>query len=222
MQNVNSDDYLAALGFVQWVNRDRSSTSLDEAPEKRTGSTADFLQQLAARVESCRKCSLYSGRRNSVCGEGHPEADWLFIGEAPGAEEDRLGVPFVGRAGQLLNSMIIALDLTRTDTYITNVLKCRPPENRNPKDDEVQECELYLHQQIEFIRPRIIVALGKFAAQTLLKSSKPIGKLRGDVHSYSQFNIPLIATYHPAYLLRSPIEKRKVWQDLVLAKSSLT
>ena len=219
MQNVESDDYLEALGFVRWLKRDLASSSLDEEREASHSLVRGPLLELATRVEACRKCSLHSGRRHSVCGEGNPEANWLFVGEAPGAEEDRLGVPFIGRAGQLLDAMIIALGLTRTDIYITTVLTCRPPENRDPRGEEVEQCEPYLHEQIQLINPLIIVALGKFAAQSLLRSSSPIGKLRGIVHSYSPFDIPLIATYHPAYLLRSPIEKRKVWQDLVLARS---
>jgi DNA polymerase len=156
-----------------------------------------------------------------VFGVGSPSAECLFVGEAPGAEEDRRGLPFVGRAGHLLNAMIFALGLERDQTYIANVLKCRPPDNRDPLGREVRSCETYLHQQIQLIEPRLIIALGRFAAQSLLKSSLPIGKLRGQLHLYEPFGIPLIATYHPAYLLRSPLEKRKVWSDLTLAKTVL-
>jgi DNA polymerase len=146
----------------------------------------------------------------------------MFIGEAPGAQEDSRGVPFMGRAGQLLDSMIDSIGMNRKNVYVANVLKCRPPENRDPVGIEVQSCEGYLHKQIELIRPKLIISLGRFAAQSLLKTSLPIGKLRGELHSYSTFEIPLVATYHPAYLLRSPLEKRKVWRDLLLAKSVLT
>ena len=131
-------------------------------------------------------------------------------------------MPFVGRAGQLLNAMISALGLERDQTYIANVLKCRPPDNRDPLGEEVRSCEKHLHRQIELLQPRLIIALGRFAAQSLLKSSLPIGKLRGRRHSYEPFGIPLVATYHPAYLLRSPLEKRKVWSDLRLAKTVLS
>ena len=155
-------------------------------------------------------------------GAGSASADWLFVGEAPGAEEDRRGLPFVGRAGQLLDAMISALGLERDETYIANVLKCRPPDNRDPLGEEVRSCEKHLHRQIELLQPRLIIALGRFAAQSLLKSSLPIGKLRGRRHLYEPFGIPLVATYHPAYLLRSPLEKRKAWRDLLLAKTVLS
>ena len=143
----------------------------------------------------------------------------MFVGEAPGADEDRQGEPFVGRAGQLLNSMIFAIGLKREEVYIANVIKCRPPGNRDPQPEEVEQCEPYLIRQIELIRPRLIVALGRHAAHSLLKTELPLAKLRGGRHSYH--DTPLIVTYHPAYLLRSPGEKRKVWEDLRLARSVL-
>jgi DNA polymerase len=152
-----------------------------------------------------------------VFGTGDADADWMFVGEAPGAEEDRQGLPFVGRAGQLLNAMLLAINMRRDQVYIANVLKCRPPNNRDPQGVEVRECELYLHRQVALIQPKIIVAMGRFAAQSLLKTTRPINKLRGQRFCYRDTDIPLIVTYHPAYLLRSPIDKRKAWSDLLFA-----
>jgi uracil-DNA glycosylase family 4 len=174
---------------------------------------------LEAAVRTCHECALHETRTQAVFGIGSQQADWLFVGEAPGAEEDRKGEPFVGRAGQLLNAMLFALGLDRGRVYIANVLKCRPPNNRDPLGEEVLRCEPYLHRQVELISPRIIVALGKFAAQSLLKSTDPISRLRGRTYSYADTGIPLVATYHPAYLLRNPIDKRKAWADLRLARS---
>jgi DNA polymerase len=154
-----------------------------------------------------------------VFGVGNRNASWLFIGEAPGEQEDLQGEPFVGRAGQLLNEMIKALGLTREDVYIANVLKCRPPQNRDPSPTEAASCESYLQSQVALIRPDIIMAVGRIAAQNLLKTSTPIGKLRGQVHDYQ--GIPLVVTYHPAYLLRSQTEKRRAWEDLKLARRTI-
>jgi DNA polymerase len=156
-----------------------------------------------------------------VFGVGNRQAEWMVIGEAPGADEDRLGEPFVGRAGQLLNSMLNALRLAREQVYIANILKCRPPGNRDPQPDEAATCEPYLLRQIELVNPRIILAVGRIAAQNLLKTDTPIGKLRGSVHHLGPRAIPVVVTYHPAYLLRSPQEKRKAWQDLCLARHTL-
>jgi DNA polymerase len=156
-----------------------------------------------------------------VFGVGNPRARWMFIGEAPGAEEDRQGEPFVGRAGQLLTSMIRALGLRREDVYIANVLKCRPPGNRDPKPDEVHHCRGYLERQIELVAPSIIVAVGRIAAQNLLGTDVALARLRGRVHSLGARGWPLVVTYHPAYLLRSPGEKRKAWQDLLFARQVL-
>lgn len=142
----------------------------------------------------------------------------MFVGEAPGAEEDRQGLPFVGRAGQLLNEMLFALGLERGSVFICNVLKCRPPDNRDPMGNEVVQCEPYLHRQIALLSPRVIVAMGRFAAQSLLKSQQSIGRLRGNVHQYGDLTLPLVVTYHPAYLLRSPADKGKAWEDLQLAR----
>lgn len=176
---------------------------------------------LAERVRGCTKCGLRAGCTQTVFGVGNRQAEWMVIGEAPGADEDRLGEPFVGRAGQLLNSMLNALRLAREQVYIANILKCRPPGNRDPQPDEAATCEPYLLRQIELVNPRIILAVGRIAAQNLLKTDTPIGKLRGSVHHLGPRAIPVVVTYHPAYLLRSPQEKRKAWQDLCLARHTL-
>ncbi len=179
------------------------------------------LEALEQEVARCTKCVLAGGRTHTVFGTGNGHADWMIIGEAPGAEEDRQGLPFVGRAGQLLNAMIAALGMRREDVYIANVLKCRPPNNRDPLGDEVARCSPYLREQIRHVRPKIILALGRFAAQALLESTAPISRLRGKPHRYGEFDTPLVVSYHPAYLLRSPLEKRKAWQDLQLARRTL-
>jgi DNA polymerase len=176
---------------------------------------------LAGAVAACTRCPLHRTRTQTVFGVGNRAAQWMFVGEAPGFEEDRQGVPFVGRAGQLLNAMLFALGLDRDAVYIANVLKCRPPENRDPQGEEVLRCEPYLHRQVSLVAPRVIVALGRFAAQSLLKTSRPIGTLRGQRFTYGDTGIPLIVTYHPAYLLRNPADKRRAWDDLRLARSVL-
>lgn len=171
---------------------------------------------LEASIHACRACSLGETRKNAVVGAGTRPSPWLFVGEAPGAEEDRRGEAFVGRGGQLLDAMLGAMGLSRQEqVYIANVLKCRPPQNRDPLGPEVRSCLPFLQRQIALLQPRIIVAMGRFAAQSLLQSAEPLASLRGSVQRYG--DIPLIVTYHPAYLLRNPIEKRKVWEDLKLA-----
>ena len=222
MERSHQQQYLDGLQFVRWVRRDPRDCPVEPDLTLDLSPTEGALFELAAVVDQCKACSLHRARRHTVFGAGSSSADCMFVGEAPGAEEDRRGVPFVGRAGQLLNEMILALGVERDQTYIANVLKCRPPDNRDPQGEEVRSCETYLHRQIELLEPRLIIALGRFAAQSLLKSSLPIGKLRGVRHSYEPFGIPLVATYHPAYLLRSPLEKRKVWSDLRLAKTVLS
>ncbi len=170
---------------------------------------------LKERVASCQACSeLVANRTQTVFGVGNQTADWLIIGEAPGADEDAQGEPFVGRAGQLLNRMLVAIGLKREEVYIANVLKCRPPNNRDPHSDEAAHCEPYLQRQIALIKPKVILIVGRIAAQKLLQSDAPVGKLRG-LHRYGE--TPVVVTYHPAYLLRSPLEKRKSWDDLRLA-----
>jgi len=173
--------------------------------------------ELERTVSACTKCRLHATRTQTVFGVGSRAAQWLFVGEAPGADEDRKGEPFVGRAGQLLNAMLFALGLKREDVYIANVLKCRPPGNRDPQPDEVGHCEPYLVRQIALIRPRLIVALGRHAAHSLLKTEAPLARLRGQRLSYH--GTPLIVTYHPAYLLRNPADKRRAWDDLCLART---
>lgn len=172
---------------------------------------------LKKQVASCTKCELHKGRTQTVFGTGNINADWLIIGEAPGRDEDLQGEPFVGRAGKLLNSMLRAIGLQREQVYIANILKCRPPNNRDPRPEEVTFCEGYLRQQIAMINPKIIMAVGRIAAQNLLKVETPIGKMRGNQYEYPGSKIPVVVTYHPAYLLRSPREKRKAWQDLQMA-----
>ena len=177
-----------------------------------TESEAD-LATLAETVASCEKCGLCKTRTQTVFGVGNPRAELVFVGEAPGAEEDRRGEPFVGRAGQLLTDIIVkGMKLNREDVYICNVLKCRPPENRDPNPAEVEQCEPYLIRQLELIQPKVIVALGRISAQTLLKTTKSMAQLRGEWHRYQ--GIPLRATFHPAYLLRKPEDKRLAWDDI--------
>jgi DNA polymerase len=171
--------------------------------------------ELQALVASCTACPLHQTRTQTVFGVGNRSADWMAIGEAPGEQEDLQGEPFVGRAGLLLNEMLRAIGLERGQVFIANILKCRPPKNRDPQVDEASACEGYLKQQLALVKPRIILAVGRIAVQSLLKTTTPIGKLRGIVHDYQ--GVPLVVTYHPAYLLRSPLEKRRAFDDLRLA-----
>ena len=184
-------------------------------------SQADALAALREDIGDCTRCKLHKlGRHQVVFGVGNPNADLMFVGEAPGADEDVQGVPFVGRAGQLLTRIIEAIKLTRDDVYIANVIKCRPPQNRNPEWDEIDTCEPFLFRQIDVIRPKVIVALGKFAAQTLLRTEDPISRLRGRVFEYR--GAKLVPTFHPAYLLRNPSSKREVWEDMKLVRTLLS
>lgn len=176
---------------------------------------------LESEVSRCERCELHKGRTQTVFGVGDKNAKWLLIGEAPGFEEDKQGEPFVGRAGQLLNRMLKAIGLSRSQVYIANTVKCRPPDNRNPKAEEIAACENYLQRQIELIQPQIILALGGVAANALLECDEPVGRLRGNVHHFRDSDIPLVVTYHPAYLLRSPNQKRAAWEDLQLAQRVL-
>src|SRR5579863_8309979 len=169
-----------------------------------------------------RRCELSRSRTQTVFGVGNTEAELLVIGEAPGAEEDRQGEPFVGRAGQLLNSMLRAMGNPRESVYIANVLKCRPPGNRDPRPEEVASCRPFLQRQIELLQPLLILAVGRIAAQNLLQTDTPIGRLRGQLHRFGARATPLIVTYHPAYLLRSPGEKRKSWVDLKFVRAELS
>jgi uracil-DNA glycosylase len=190
-----------------------SGTAGDLFADSSPAFQAKSLEELRAAIGDCRRCKLWSGRTHLVFGVGNPKANLMFIGEGPGRDEDLQGEPFVGRAGQLLTDIITkGIGLRREDVYIANVVKCRPPENRNPEPDEVASCEPFLKKQIELVRPEIIVALGKFAVQTLLQTKAPITKLRGRWHSYH--GIKLMPTFHPAYLLRNPADKKLVWEDI--------
>ena len=179
----------------------------------------DTLDEIAKKVNKCTRCPLYETATQGVPGEGNPKAKLVCVGEAPGAKEDETGRPFVGQAGQLLTKILAAIDLTREQVFICNVLKHRPPGNRNPRPEEVDACSPYLIRQLELIKPKVIVAFGTFAAQTLLNSKTPIGQLRGLVHKYH--GIPLVVTYHPAALLRNPAWKRPTWEDVKLARRIL-
>jgi DNA polymerase len=183
-------------------------------------SPAEALAAIREHIGDCTRCKLHRlGRKQIVFGVGNPNADLMFVGEAPGADEDIQGIPFVGRAGQLLTKIIEAIGLSRDDVYIANVIKCRPPENRNPEPDEVESCEPFLFRQIDDIKPRVIVALGTFAAKALLKTQDPISRLRGRTYDYR--GAKLIPTFHPAFLLRSPDRKRDVWEDMKRVRSLL-
>ena len=176
------------------------------------------LEALRINVANCTACALHQGRTQTVFGAGDHNAQWMIIGEAPGAEEDRQGEPFVGRAGQLLNAMLLAIGLQREEVYIANVVKCRPPGNRDPAPEEAAACEPYLKRQIALIKPKVILVVGRVAAHNLLKTDAALGTLRGKHWSYADTGIPVIVTYHPAYLLRAPKEKRKAWEDLQFAQ----
>ncbi|MFQ5935019.1 MAG: uracil-DNA glycosylase family protein [Acidiferrobacterales bacterium] len=222
--------YLDAMGIELWERRalitseSRSAPAQDLSAASATRTSAEPAaiegmnwEALESAVRACVRCPLHASRTQTVFGVGSSNAEWLFIGEAPGVQEDLQGEPFVGRAGLLLNAMLAAIGLTREQVYIANVLKCRPPKNRDPQIEEIECCEPYLLRQIELINPRIILALGRHAAHSLSKTELPLSKLRGRRLSYH--GIPLIVTYHPAYLLRSPLDKRKVWDDLCLART---
>lgn len=209
--------YLEALGIDRYESRHDArapATALEPAP-------AGDWETLRAEVAACTKCSLCETRTQTVFGIGNHRARLFLVGEAPGAEEDRRGEPFVGRAGQLLNSMLRAVDLTRDDVFIANVLKCRPPGNRDPKPEEAASCLPYLERQIALIEPALMLAIGRVSAQTLLGTDAAVARLRGRVHHFGERHIPLVVTYHPAYLLRAPAEKRKAWDDLKLARDLL-
>jgi DNA polymerase len=214
------EQYLQALGIDRWTLRSRSDAPAAAIPPA-GGAPEAVWEQLQARVSGCQLCGLCATRTQTVFGVGNRQAEVLVVGEAPGAEEDRQGEPFVGRAGQLLNSMLRAFGRPRESVYIANVLKCRPPGNRDPSPAEVASCLPYLQQQIELVAPRLILVVGRIAAQTLLATDTPIGRLRGHVHRFGARGTPLIVTYHPAYLLRSPTEKRRAWGDLKAARAEL-
>jgi len=224
--------YLAALGIDLWVARARAPmpaqvrppAAPEGAPQPSPGAAAPVdanaaWAALRTEVAQCTRCPLHLTRTQGVLGVGPTRTDWLVIGEAPGAEEDRRGEPFVGAAGQLLDAMLRAIGLDRHDNvYIANVLKSRPPGNRDPKPEEVAACLPYLIRQIALLQPKIMLAVGRIAAQNLLATAAPLGRLRGRVHRFGALNTPLVVTYHPAYLLRTPGDKRKAWEDLKFAR----
>lgn len=216
--------YLQRMGVDVWLSRAPAAVAAAEPmPEAvvERDDPATAWSVLAAEVADCRRCKLCDSRTQTVFGVGDRGSRLMVIGEAPGADEDRQGEPFVGRAGKLLDQMLRAMGWPRERVYIGNLLKCRPPNNRDPQLDEVAACEPYLHRQIELVRPDLLLALGRVAAQNLLKTELPIGKLRGQVHRYGPLRTPLVVTYHPAYLLRSPREKARAWADLKRARALL-
>jgi uracil-DNA glycosylase len=205
----------------EWRKRphpgDQASTETAQPQEvhevRLFSSSSEVLQAIREDIGDCTRCKLHTlGRKQIVFGVGNPNADLMFVGEAPGADEDIQGEPFVGRAGQLLTKIIEAIGMKREDVYIANVIKCRPPANRNPEPDEVEQCEQFMFRQVDTIRPKVIVALGKFAAQALLRTNDPITRMRGREYKYR--GAVLMPTYHPAYLLRTPSAKREVWEDM--------
>jgi uracil-DNA glycosylase family 4 len=230
------DRYLAEIGIPVWRLRTATADTASPAqpsvdvaaavPVDRFSRPAEHgvqaWSELEAKVRACTLCGLHRGRTQTVFGVGRRDARLFVIGEAPGADEDRQGEPFVGRAGQLLNAMLRSIGLPRAEVYIANILKCRPPNNRDPEPNEAASCTPYLSQQIALVQPRVLLAVGRIAAQWLLQTDSPIGKLRGRVVSYGASNTPLVVTYHPAYLLRSPLEKAKAWTDLCLVKELLS
>ncbi len=228
-------EMLDAMGIQYWVRRDLPADQHHEViPEHEPWqvSQESMLEQpmpqlptdwesLQSAVSNCRKCSLSQGRQNTVFGAGDQNARVMVVGEAPGEEEDRQGLPFVGRAGLLLNQMLLAAGLSRESVYIANILNCRPPGNRNPDVEEMKACHDYLQQQIDLVQPEVILAAGGVAAKNLLQSDEAVGRLRGRMHHYGESKIPLLVTYHPSYLLRKPSEKAKSWQDLQLLMKQL-
>ena len=216
--------YLDAMGVQVWRSRQAPVEDLIPNTETVVDSPDSFLnwEELETKVANCHACELSKQRTQTVFGVGNKNADWVIIGEAPSADEDKQGEPFVGRAGKLLNQMLLAVGLKREAVYIGNIVKCRPPQNRDPKPEEVACCESYLQQQIALIKPKVILAVGRIAAHNLLKTDIPLGKMRGKDYEYAESGIPVVVTYHPAYLLRSPQEKRKAWEDLLRARQIIS
>jgi DNA polymerase len=216
--------YLDALGIDVFAPREAPMPAPEAVDERREPCTDSRSPEpldwssLRQAVASCVRCPLHAGRTQTVFGVGSQTADWMIIGEAPGAEEDRRGEPFVGRAGKLLDEMLRAVGLSRNSVFIANILKCRPPSNRDPAVAEAEACRSHLDRQIELVSPKLILAVGRIAAQQLLQSDEPVGRLRGRVHTLNKPEIPVVVTYHPAYLLRTPSQKREAWKDLCLAR----
>lgn len=222
--------YLTEMGIEVWVTREIKKTA-KQTKKKDVSSEANMTreeriatlnwQELQAEVIACQACALYKTRINPVFGVGNRDAELLVIGEAPGANEDKQGEPFVGRGGQLLTNMLLSIGLKREDIYIANILKSRPPNNRDPAPEEVKACTPFLLRQISLIKPQLILAVGRISAHFLLGSNMSMANLRGNLFHYGIHKIPLLVTYHPAYLLRSPKEKRKAWQDMLCVKKLL-
>ena len=202
-----------------WGLKTKARSPMEGAAVRADASGGDSLEEIGAEASGCTLCKLSEGRTNVVFGVGPPRARLMFIGEGPGRDEDLQGEPFVGRAGQMLNRIIKAMGLQREEVYIANAVKCRPPRNRNPESDELEACGPFLRRQVEAIRPEIIVLLGRVAAQSVLQTSEPLGRMRGRVHEW--LGIPVVCTYHPAYLLRNPADKGKTWQDVQVVMERL-
>lgn len=230
MEQHKRYQYLETMGIQVWQPRQApprppagqmpvvEAAAPGSPPETDSAIAVMDWSELEATIKSCTRCDLYRSRTHAVPGVGDRTADWMVIGEGPGADEDRQGEPFVGRAGKLLDQMLLAIGLMRAEVYITNIVKCRPPGNRDPRPEEAAACENYLRRQIRLIQPKIILAVGRIAAHNLLQTDQRVGALRGKRFEYADTGIPVVVTYHPAYLLRSPAEKRKAWQDLLLAR----
>jgi uracil-DNA glycosylase family 4 len=213
---IMSVQHLQALGIISWKQ---------EIPSQNTSSNAvqdASLDALQKKVAACTACDLHHTRTQTVFGVGNPQANLMIIGEAPGFHEDQQGEPFVGRAGQLLNNMLNAIQLDRKQVYIANILKCRPPNNRDPQLNEVNACTHFLDQQIQFVNPCLLLAVGRIASHYLLKTKSSLESLRSKIHAYGENKIPLIVTYHPAYLLRNPADKKKAFLDLQFVQKELT
>lgn len=215
------DIIIDALGIQRWHLRDADKTAIPAASKDgQPGSTV--WEKLTAQVAACQACDLSRGRTQTVFGVGNREAQLMVVGEAPGYHEDHIGEPFVGKAGHLLTAMLASIGLTREQVYIANVLKCRPPNNRDPLPEEVEKCTPYLEQQVALIKPTLIFAVGRYAAHYLLGVKTPLSRLRGSTYQFRNTEIPLIVSYHPAYLLRNPADKRLAYQDLLRVKQMLT
>lgn len=211
---AKGNKYLQALGIAQWQPR-----HLQVVPQN--SATADSWNLLQQKIAQCSQCALHQGRTQTVFGTGNPHAEIMFIGEAPGFHEDQQGKPFVGKAGQLLTAMLQAINLAREDVFIANVLKCRPPNNRDPLPEEVKTCTPYLEQQIAHVQPKLLVALGRVSAHYLLQTKQSLESMRNKIHTFGENKTPLIVTYHPAYLLRNPADKKKSYQDLLFISRTL-
>jgi DNA polymerase len=224
LDNATRLQYLEAMGIAVWVPRavvdpQQASAPSDAAANIAPTEPLDSWEALQAEVAPCMHCDLYKTRTQTVFGSGNKNADWMIIGEAPGQNEDQQGLPFVGKAGLLLTEMLRAISLAREEVFIANMVKCRPPANRDPKPIEIETCKPYLLRQIALVKPKIIVVLGRVAAQALLNTDEPIGQLRGKIHTLN--DTPVVVVYHPAYLLRSLLDKRKAWADLKLAMQTV-